>query len=75
MKKILLAFGTCPEAIKMIPLVKEFKKKGDSIRYNCVRYRVECVTGADLFLSRDLVEKVGGLFDSVIFMYSEESEL
>lgn len=27
MKKILLAFGTCPEAIKMIPLVKEFKKK------------------------------------------------
>lgn len=33
------------------------------------------MTGADLFLSRDLVEKVGGLFDSVIFMYSEESEL
>ena len=50
-------------------------KKNDSIRYNCVRYRVECVTGIDLFLSRDIVEKVGGLFDSVIFMYNEESEL
>lgn len=74
MKKILLAFGTCPEAIKMTPLVKELKKS-DSIRYNCVRYRVECVTGTDLFLSRDIVEKVGGLFDSVIFMHNEESEL
>jgi len=50
-------------------------KNSDSIRYNCVRYRVECVTGTDLFLSRDIVEKVGGLFDSVIFMYNEESEL
>ena len=26
MKKILLAFGTRPEAIKMAPLVKEFQK-------------------------------------------------
>lgn len=26
MKKILLAFGTYPEAIKMTPLVKELKK-------------------------------------------------
>ena len=40
---------------------------------DCVE--VECVTGADLFLSRKLVEEVGGLFDPAIFMYNEESEL
>ncbi len=27
MKKILLVFGTRPEAIKMCPLVKEFQKR------------------------------------------------
>ena len=29
MKKIMLVFGTRPEAIKMCPLVKEFQKKKD----------------------------------------------
>ena len=27
MKKVMLVFGTRPEAIKMAPLVKEFQKK------------------------------------------------
>lgn len=27
MKKVMLVFGTRPEAIKMVPLVKEFQKK------------------------------------------------
>ncbi len=27
MKKVMLIFGTRPEAIKMCPLVKEFQKK------------------------------------------------
>ncbi len=30
MKKVLIIFGTRPEAIKMAPLVKEFKKHADS---------------------------------------------
>ena len=30
-KKILIIFGTRPEAIKMAPLVKEFQKYPDSI--------------------------------------------
>ena len=29
MKKILIVFGTRPEAIKMAPLVKEFQKNQD----------------------------------------------
>ena len=29
MKKILIVFGTRPEAIKMAPLVKEFQKNKD----------------------------------------------
>ena len=28
MKKVLIVFGTRPEAIKMVPLVKEFEKIG-----------------------------------------------
>lgn len=32
MKKIMLVFGTRPEAIKMAPLVKEFQKYPDTFR-------------------------------------------
>ena len=39
MKKILLVFGTRPEAIKMAPLVKEFQK------YPSEFETVVCVTG------------------------------
>lgn len=39
MKKILLAFGTRPEAIKMAPLVKEFQKHPDKFQ------TIVCVTG------------------------------
>lgn len=35
-KKILLVFGTRPEAIKMCPLVKELKKRSDLIPLVCV---------------------------------------
>ena len=39
MKKILFVFGTRPEAIKMVPVVKEFRKYPD-------RFGVKvCVTG------------------------------
>ncbi len=34
MKKILLVFGTRPEAIKMAPLVKEFQKHSDKFDRN-----------------------------------------
>ena len=39
MKKIMLVFGTRPEAIKMAPLVMEFRKKKDAFQ------TVVCVTG------------------------------
>ena len=39
MKKILLVFGTRPEAIKMCPLVKEFQKHPDDFQ------TIVCVTG------------------------------
>jgi UDP-N-acetylglucosamine 2-epimerase (non-hydrolysing) len=39
MKKIMLVFGTRPEAIKMAPLVKEFQKHPDQIQ------TIVCVTG------------------------------
>ena len=32
MKKVMLVFGTRPEAIKMAPLVKEFQKKSGQQR-------------------------------------------
>lgn len=39
MKKVMLVFGTRPEAIKMCPLVNELKKHGDRLK------TVVCVTG------------------------------
>lgn len=39
MKKVMLVFGTRPEAIKMAPLVKEFRKHPDTFQ------SVVCVTG------------------------------
>ena len=38
-RKILLAFGTRPEAIKMAPLVKEFRRRPDKFE------TVICITG------------------------------
>ena len=53
MKKILLVFGTRPEAIKMCPLVKEFQKHADE--YNTV----VCVTGQH----REMLDQVLSIFD------------
>ena len=39
MKKIMLVFGTRPEAIKMAPLVKEFQKYTEEFK------TLVCVTG------------------------------
>ena len=47
MKKIMLVFGTRPEAIKMCPLIKELKKRS-SIR------TMVCVTGQH----RQMLEQV-----------------
>ena len=38
-KKVMLVFGTRPEAIKMCPLVKEFQKRNDEFE------TIVCVTG------------------------------
>ena len=53
MKKILLVFGTRPEAIKMCPLVKEFQKHPDSFE------TLVCVTGQH----REMLDQVLRIFD------------
>ena len=53
MKKVLLVFGTRPEAIKMCPLVKEFKKHPESFE------TVVCVTGQH----REMLDQVLQIFD------------
>jgi len=53
MKKILLVFGTRPEAIKMAPLVKEFQKYSDKFETKV------CVTGQH----RQMLDQVLEVFD------------
>ena len=53
MKKIMLVFGTRPEAIKMAPLVKEFQKYPETFE------TVVCVTGQH----RQMLDQVLQLFD------------
>lgn len=55
MKKILLVFGTRPEAIKMCPLVKEFQKHPDKFE------TVVCVTGQH----REMLDQVLKIFEVV----------
>ena len=53
MKKIMLVFGTRPEAIKMCPLVKEFQKRADEFE------TIVCVTGQH----REMLDQVLKIFD------------
>ena len=53
MKKIMLVFGTRPEAIKMAPLVKEFQKNKDKFQ------TIVCVTGQH----REMLDQVLNIFD------------
>lgn len=53
MKKVMLVFGTRPEAIKMAPLVKEFHKHPDSFE------TIVCVTGQH----RQMLDQVLQIFD------------
>jgi UDP-N-acetylglucosamine 2-epimerase (non-hydrolysing) len=55
MKKIMLVFGTRPEAIKMAPLVKEFQKYPDIFETTF------CVTGQH----REMLDQVLNLFEIV----------
>ena len=55
MKKILLVFGTRPEAIKMAPLVKEFQQHAEKIK------TIVCVTGQH----REMLDQVLQIFDIV----------
>jgi UDP-N-acetylglucosamine 2-epimerase (non-hydrolysing) len=52
MKKILIVFGTRPEAIKMVPLVKEFQKNQDHFETKV------CVTAQH----REMLDQVLDLF-------------
>lgn len=53
MKKVMLVFGTRPEAIKMAPLVKEFKKYPDDFE------TIVCVTGQH----REMLDQVLEIFE------------
>ena len=53
MKKVMLVFGTRPEAIKMCPLVKEFQKRSDEFE------TIVCVTGQH----REMLDQVLQIFD------------
>lgn len=53
MKKVMLVFGTRPEAIKMCPLVKEFQKYEDSFK------TIVCVTGQH----REMLDQVLTIFN------------
>lgn len=53
MKKIMLVFGTRPEAIKMAPLVKEFQKYPESFK------TIVCVTGQH----REMLDQVLHIFN------------
>jgi len=53
MKKVMLVFGTRPEAIKMAPLVKEFQKHFDKFK------AIVCVTGQH----RQMLDQVLDIFD------------
>ena len=52
MKKVMLVFGTRPEAIKMAPLVREFRRHPDSFR------TVVCVSGQH----REMLDQVLDIF-------------
>lgn len=54
-KKIMLVFGTRPEAIKMAPLVNEFRKNGDNFE------TIVCVTGQH----REMLDQVLHIFEIV----------
>lgn len=53
MKTVMLVFGTCPEAIKMAPLVKKFQKYSSDFK------TVVCVTGQH----REMLDQVLKIFD------------
>lgn len=53
MKKVMLVFGTRPEAIKMCPLVKELQKRKDEFE------TIVCVTGQH----REMLDQVLKIFD------------
>ena len=53
MKKVMLVFGTRPEAIKMAPLVKAFQKESDKLK------TIICVTGQH----REMLDQVLAIFE------------
>ena len=53
MKRVMLVFGTRPEAIKMCPLVKEFQKYSDEFE------TIVCVTGQH----REMLDQVLNIFE------------
>jgi UDP-N-acetylglucosamine 2-epimerase (non-hydrolysing) len=68
MKKILLVFGTRPEAIKMCPLVNELKRHGT------IETRV-CVTGQHLQMLKQVLEVFGVVPDYNLSIMKDNQNL
>lgn len=68
MKKVMLVFGTRPEAIKMCPLVNELKKSD-------VLHPVVCVTGQQKEMLRQVLEVFGVVPDYDLALMRQEQDL
>lgn len=55
-------------------IVKKIFKKRDDFNYSESVREVGYITGADMMIRKNILEKVG-IFDEIFFMYSEEAEL
>ena len=58
MKRVMLVFGTRPEAIKMAPLVREFRKHPDEFE------TLVCVTGQH----REMLDQVLSIFEIYVIL-------
>ena len=55
MKRVMLVFGTRPDAIKMAPLIREFRKHPDEFE------TLVCVTGQH----REMLDQVLSIFEII----------
>ena len=68
MKKIMLVFGTRPEAIKMCPLVNELKRR-DSVK------TIVCVTGQHRQMLEQVLQTFNVVPDYDLFYYERQTNL
>lgn len=68
------SFGYFPTLYNLLIRYGFFRKKYINLQFQNVEKDVDSIIGADLFIRKLLIDKVGG-FDENIFMYGEEVDL